>query len=38
MPRPFPNLLRQSAFARAGFVLLLIALLWLTIHWAAVLP
>jgi len=38
MPRPLPNLLRQSAFARAGFVLLLIASLWLAIYWAAVLP
>ena len=38
MPRPFPNLLRQSAAMRAGFVLILIALLWLAIHWAAVLP
>jgi hypothetical protein len=38
MPRPFPNLLQQSAAVRAGFVLLMIAALWLAIHWAVILP
>ncbi|EJZ20509.1 hypothetical protein [Rhizobium sp. Pop5] len=36
--RPFVSLLGQSAFSRAIGIALIIAILWLAIHWAVLLP
>ncbi|WP_261334291.1 hypothetical protein [Rhizobium leguminosarum] len=36
--RPSVSLLGQSAFARVIGMALVIALLWLAIHWAVLLP
>ncbi|WP_260690866.1 hypothetical protein [Rhizobium laguerreae] len=38
LDRPSVSLLGQSAFSRAIGMALVIALLWLAIHWAVVLP
>ncbi|MFL5014014.1 hypothetical protein [Rhizobium sp.] len=36
--RPSVSLLGQSVFSRVIGIALVIAVLWLTIHWAVVLP